>query len=181
MPPGTQIAASPETVVGVKYNVVVATSDDVRALLRAYLDAVGLSEGIQARIWKAAQLTLAQVRVLRRLAPEPMALGELGASLGLSATSMTRLVDRLEERGLVGRRRDDDDRRRVTAVLTAAGRDLVGTLPLLGGTPIWEAAERLSPQQRTRIGKAMEEFVRAVREVDQERIEAQTQAGVVAR
>jgi DNA-binding MarR family transcriptional regulator len=151
------------------YNVVVATSVEVRALLRAYLDAVALSESIQARIWKAAQLTLAQIRVLRRLVPRPMALGELGSDLGLSATSMTRLIDRLEERGLVERLREDDDRRRVTAALTAAGRDLIATLPLLGGTPIWEAAERLSPEQRERIGEAMREFVSAVREVDRER------------
>jgi DNA-binding MarR family transcriptional regulator len=157
-------------VFGNTYNVVVTASDpEVRALLRAYLDALSLSENIQTRLWKRAQLTLAQVRVLHRLAPGPRTLGELGADLGLSPTSITRLMDRLEERGLVERRREGDDRRRVTAVLLPAGRDLVAALPLLRDTPIWEAAQRLSPQQRRRIGAAMREFVRAVLAVEAER------------
>ena len=144
------------------------TTTDValRVLLRAYLDAVGLSEGIQARVWRKAQLTLAQVRVLRRLAKEPKTLGELGADLGLSPTSMTRLIDRLEERGLVERRRDGDDRRRVTAVLLPAGSALVADLPLLQGTSIWQAAQRLSPPQKKRIAAAFAEFVSAVRAVE---------------
>jgi DNA-binding MarR family transcriptional regulator len=162
------------------YNVVVGASDpEVRALLSAYLDAVGLSENIQTRLWKSAQVTLAQVRVLRRLAPEPRTLGELGADLGLSPTSITRIVDRLEERGLVERRRGGDDRRRVTAALLPAGRDILPALPLLDGTPIWEAAQRLAPQQRQRIGAAMRAFVSAVRAVEAERSAEATEVAPV--
>jgi len=138
----------------------------MQALLVAYLDAVGLSEGVQARVWKKAQLTLAQVRVLRRLAKQPQTLGEVGAELGVSPTSMTRLVDRLEERGLVQRRRDGEDRRCVTAALLPAGRALVADLPLLAGTPIWHAAQGLAPRQKKRIAQAFNEFVSAVRAVE---------------
>src|ERR1700694_2582911 len=95
------------------YNIVVPATNpdesDVR-LLRAYLDAVTLSEALQPRIWHAAELTLAQVRVLRRLAKQPRSLGQLGADLVLAPPSMTRLVDRLEERGLIERRRDEEGR-----------------------------------------------------------------------
>ena len=42
--------------------------------------------------------------------------------------SITRLVDRLEERGLVARRRSSEDRRRVDCTLTAAGLALVTEL-----------------------------------------------------
>ena len=148
--------------------VVMSTDPEVVALLRAYLDAVGLSEGVQSRIWKAAMLTLAQIRVLRRLARGPRALGELAVELGISPTSMTRLIDRLEERGLVERRRDDPDRRRVVAALRPAGRDLVAAVPLLDGTPIWAAAENLAPDDRRRITAALQDFVGAVREADPE-------------
>src|ERR1700694_400130 len=140
------------------YNIVVPATNpdesDVR-LLRAYLDAVTLSEALQTRIWHAAELTLAQVRVLRRLAKQarslrpaggdpalaelplaqvrvlrslakqPRSLGRLGADLVLAPPSMTRLVDRLEERGLIERSRNDDDRRKVLATPTAEGRRLV--------------------------------------------------------
>ena len=168
--PGCNTGQLASTIFDHLYNVVVGASDpEVRAFLRAYLDAVGLSEGIQTRLWKSAQVTLAQVRVLHRLAAEPRTLGELGAELGLSPTSITRVVDRLEERGLLERRRGGDDRRRVTAVLLPAGRKLVAALPLLRGTPIWEAAQRLSPEERQRIGAAMREFVSAVRAVEAER------------
>ena len=156
-----------------------ASDPEVRALLGAYLDAVGLSESIQTRLWKSAQVTLAQVRVLRRLAREPRTLGELGSDLGLSPTSITRIVDRLEERGLVERRRGGDDRRRVTAVLLPAGRDILPALPLLDGTPIWEAAQRLAPDERQRIGAAMREFVSAVRAVEAERSAEATEVAPV--
>lgn len=41
---------------------------------------------------------------------------------------VTRLIDRLEARGLVGRTRDPDDRRAVMIRLTTAGRELVDQL-----------------------------------------------------
>src|SRR4030088_1059367 len=104
------------------YNIVLTTTnpDDSEArLLRAYLDAVTLSEALQTRIWHAAELTLAQVRVLRRLIKKPQTLGQLGTELALAPPSVTRLVDRLEERGLIVRQRDLEDRRKVVATLTA--------------------------------------------------------------
>lgn len=145
-----------------------ASDPAVRPLLQAYLDAVGLSEGVQSRIWKTAELTLGQLRVLRRLAQAPKSLGEVGAELSLSPTSVTRLIDRLEERGLVERRRDQGDRRRVEAALLPKGQELIAGLPVLGGTPIWEAAHRLTPRQRESIAAALRDFVQAVREVEEE-------------
>ena len=148
---------------------------DVR-LLRAYLDSVTLSEALQTRIWHVAQLTLAQVRALRKLAKQPRSLGQLGAELVLSPPSVTRLVDRLEERGLIERRRDDDDRRKVLANLTAEGRRLVGEIPLLEGTPIRTAVERMTPADRTRIAAAMRDFTSAVRQVEEETLLVETEA-----
>jgi DNA-binding MarR family transcriptional regulator len=42
--------------------------------------------------------------------------------------AMTRLIDQLEERGLIGRRRQEADRRIVDLELTAAGRKMVESL-----------------------------------------------------
>ena len=143
------------------------TEDSVALLLRAYLDAVTLSEALQTRIWHAAQLTLAQVRVLRWLAKQPLSLGQLGNDLALAPPSMTRLVDRLEERGLIERHRDNEDRRRVLASLTRAGRQLVSEIPFLEGTPIRSAVDRMPVADRNRIADAIEEFNAAVRQAEE--------------
>jgi DNA-binding MarR family transcriptional regulator len=145
------------------------TVDDpsIQALLRAYLDAVTLSEPLQGRIWAASQLTLTQVRALRRLAREPKPLGELGAELGLAPPSVTRVIDRLEERGLIERRRDASDRRRVVAAILPAGLRLVTSVPLLEASAIRQAAERIAPADRARIARALIEFAEAVRAVEQ--------------
>jgi len=152
-------------------------SDDSRLrLLRAYLDAVTLSEAIQTRIWHAAELTLAQARVLRQLAKEPRSLGQLGTDLRLAPPSMTRLADRLEERGLIARSRDAEDRRKVLVTLTAEGRRLVSAIPIFEGTPIRAAVDRMTVGDRERIAAAIREFSAAVIKVEEESLLVETEA-----
>jgi DNA-binding MarR family transcriptional regulator len=138
------------------------------ALLRAYLDAVTLSEPLQTAIWREAQLTLGQVRVLRKLARQPRSLSRLGDELALAPPSVTRLIDRLEERGLIERRRDPDDRRRVVATVTEEGRRLVSALPFLEGSAIRKAVDRMTVGDRERIAAAFRDFHAAVRRLDAE-------------
>ena len=149
-----------------------STEESGRLLLRAYLDAVTLSEALRTRLWHDAELTLVQVRVLRRLAKRPQALGQLGTELNLAPPSMTRLVDRLEERGLITRQRQEDDRRKVIAQLTDKGRRLVTTVPFLEGTAIRTAVDRMSAADRERIAAAIQEFNSAVREMEDELVPA---------
>jgi DNA-binding MarR family transcriptional regulator len=56
--------------------------------------------------------------------PEPQRLSELGRHVLLSQPALSRLIDRLAERGLVERRPDPADGRGVRLALTPAGRDL---------------------------------------------------------
>ena len=58
-------------------------------------------------------------------APEPMRQKELAASLGLDGSSVVRLLDALEQAGLVERREGAEDRRAKTLHLTRAGRATV--------------------------------------------------------
>jgi DNA-binding MarR family transcriptional regulator len=82
---------------------------------------------------------------------------------------MTRLVDRLEERGLIERRRDDEDRRKVVATVTEEGRRLVSAVvPFLEGTAIRSAVDRMNVGDRKRIAAAMRDFNAAVRQVEEE-------------
>src|SRR5438552_4025411 len=100
--------------------------NQTREALLAYLDALTLAEPIQARLWQLAHLTLTQVSLLRELRSGSQTAGVLGQAVGLSPTSLTRLVDRLEGRGLVIRRRESEDRRCVEIRLSAAGERLLG-------------------------------------------------------
>ena len=134
-----------------------------------------LSEALQTRIWHAAELTLAQVRVLRRLT-RPQTLGQLGTELALAPPSVTRLVDRLEERGLIVRQRDLEDRRKVVATLTADGRRLLSAIPFLEGTAIRTAVDRMKVADRERIAAAFREFNAEVRQVEDELLMAAVKA-----
>jgi DNA-binding MarR family transcriptional regulator len=55
---------------------------------------------------------------------EPMSVGELGSRLRLDSGTLTPVLKRLEQAGLVTRRRDSDDERRVLVALTTAGENL---------------------------------------------------------
>lgn len=84
-----------------------------------------------ARALKPSGVTPAQYNVLRLLhhaGTAGLACGGLSEQLVRHDPDVTRLLDRLEARGLVERSRDTEDRRVVLARLTKAGRHLLETL-----------------------------------------------------
>jgi len=74
-----------------------------------------------AALISTEDLTPAQLSTLFRLRRAELTAGDIGAVLGLSAPTVTHLVNRLERRGLVERLRSDTDARRRPVVLTEAG------------------------------------------------------------
>lgn len=70
-------------------------------------------------------LTPQQGQLMCVLMPRPYGMGELGGVLGLAKSSLTGLVDRSAERGLVRREPDPDDARAVRVALTPEGRRIV--------------------------------------------------------
>jgi DNA-binding MarR family transcriptional regulator len=56
--------------------------------------------------------------------------GVLAERMQLAHHSTVELIDRLEERGLVQRRRDDEDRRQVLVQITPAGEEILTELSL---------------------------------------------------
>ncbi|WP_297834450.1 MarR family winged helix-turn-helix transcriptional regulator [Pseudomonas sp.] len=57
---------------------------------------------------------------------------ELCRHLSLDSGSMTRMLDRLEQKELIVRVRSETDRRQVHLALTAEGQKLSGLLPMIG-------------------------------------------------
>lgn len=77
----------------------------------------------------ALDLTPPQAGLVRAVAQQPgRSQQALAAQLGTPATRLVALVDALEQRGLLERRRNPDDRRLYAVHLTAAGGELLGDL-----------------------------------------------------
>lgn len=68
------------------------------------------------------------LRILRGAQPDALTCGEIGERLVSPGPDVTRLLDRLEQRGLVTRLRDAEDRRVVRARITPEGSALLAGL-----------------------------------------------------
>jgi DNA-binding MarR family transcriptional regulator len=82
-------------------------------------------------VLKAAGLSGPQynvLRILRGAGPKGLACGEISELLITRDPDITRLLDRMEKRGLVARRRESGDRRVVTARITKEGLALLADL-----------------------------------------------------
>jgi DNA-binding MarR family transcriptional regulator len=88
-----------------------------------------LSRG-PTEVFKTAELSPTQYNVLRILrgAGEPLTCGEIGKRMITRDPDITRLVDRLEKRGLILRSRESRDRRTVIVRITDAGLELLAKL-----------------------------------------------------
>ena len=99
------------------------TINDVARMLRTYADYRGAQFGV----------TRAQWAVLVRLDRfEGLKQSELAEMLDLQPITLTRLLDRLCESGLIERRSDPNDRRAKRLFLTAAARPMLEQLGALG-------------------------------------------------
>lgn len=118
--------------------------NDVARLLRTYAN------------YKAAQfgITRAQWAVLVRVErAEGVNQSELAETLDLQPITLTRLLDKLCESGLIERRADPDDRRAKRLFLTPAARPLLDQLSVLGEETM---ADTLAGVERASIEQMVE-------------------------
>lgn len=88
-----------------------------------------LSRGL-IQVLKTEDLSATQYNVLRILrgAPEGLPCGEIAVRMITRDPDVTRLLDRLEKRGLISRCRETKDRRTVMARITPGGSKLLSRL-----------------------------------------------------
>ncbi len=72
---------------------------------------------------------------------------ELCRNLSVDSGSMTRMLDRLEQKNLLIRQRSEADRRQVRLVLTEEGQGLVALLPKIGADAMNQLAGAITPQE----------------------------------
>jgi DNA-binding MarR family transcriptional regulator len=92
--------------------------------------AEALSWGVSETL-KAADLTPTQynvLRILRGAAPEGATCGQISERMVTKDSDITRLLERLDARGLITRSRDGQDRRYITVKITNEGLGLLASL-----------------------------------------------------
>ena len=95
-------------------------NDAWEAMLSAH--AAGMRQFAAADIWAEASMREYDVLYALSKSTTPMRLGELNRHVLLSQPAVSRMVDRLAERGFIARRPDPADGRGVRLALTEAGR-----------------------------------------------------------
>ncbi|MBV9538672.1 MAG: MarR family transcriptional regulator [Acidisphaera sp.] len=129
------------------------------AALAAYLKLLRASRSVLVRVERcitARGLTPTQMGVLECLLHHgPLTHRELGRKVLTSAGNITDVVDKLEARTLVERRRDTADRRLVRVSLTAQGRDRIEVVFPDHARDIAEAMGGLDPGELMRLGELL--------------------------
>jgi DNA-binding MarR family transcriptional regulator len=95
-----------------------STIEDVLTTLRRIIRATDLHS---KHLEKIAGLTAPQLLLLELLRNGEVIASQLARQMSLSQATVTTIIDRLEKRGLVRRRRSNSDKRRVYTALTTAG------------------------------------------------------------
>ena len=102
----------------------------------------------------------AQLHALRQLSDSPsMSLTELAERTHTDISSVSVVVSRLVEQGLVARKAADEDRRRLSLALTARGRSLLRRAPEAGSSRLLTAAAHLSDREVRALASGLGKLV----------------------
>ena len=89
----------------------------------------------------------------------PITATDLAHQIHLSASTVVRILDRLESRELIVRERQKDDRRRVHLTATIAGHELSAKAPYSEQHPLRAALKQLPLQEQERVTSLLERLV----------------------
>lgn len=111
----------------------------------------------------ASGASAAQLFVLTALYDEPASsLGELAERTLTDQSSVSTVVAKLVDKGLVARKPDAGDRRRIVLRLTAAGERVVRTAPRLPQASIVEVVKAMPAKRRDELVRSLEALVTAI-------------------
>jgi DNA-binding MarR family transcriptional regulator len=118
-----------------------------------------LVNAVYAESSRAYGLTPQQGQLLCVLMPRPYGMSELGDVLGLAKSSLTGLVDRSAQRGLVRREPDPEDARAVRVALTTEGARLAGEFYAETARRVERLAEGLDATDRRALATLLARVV----------------------
>jgi DNA-binding MarR family transcriptional regulator len=97
-----------------------------------------------------------------------MSMSDIAGNTMVNVSTLTRIIDLLEKKGFLERRRRSGDRRVITIALTEKGRSVAENSPPLVHHKIVHAVNMLSESEREELFQALETLTRLV-EIDDER------------
>lgn len=101
---------------------------------------------------KSVGLTVPQLVVLKEVADAGLIpIGQIARQVSLSQATVTNIVDRLEQRGAIARKRAETDRRKVFVELTPAGSELLERSPTILQEEFLNAFEQLQPWEQSQM------------------------------
>lgn len=132
-----------------------AITNSVLIAIRKIIQSIAMNS---KSLVKRVGLTGPQLMILHEVAHEgEVSVGEVAKAISLSQGTVTGILERMEKKGLVNRRRSNSDRRRVLVKTTATGKQLLESAPPLmqeafverfSGLQDWEQTMILSSLQR---------------------------------
>lgn len=104
-----------------------------------------------------------QLGVMRSLMREEQTISDLSRIFVLDPSTLVPVVDSLERKQLILRRRDPNDRRRVPLTMTERGRQLVGSIPLLDdGDPLIQGLTALGKERTEAFLNQLRELMKTL-------------------
>jgi len=133
----------------------------LRASVRALVRRFSVSERADVT---CCGVTVAQAAALEALAAEgPVRLGDLGRSLGIAPSTLTRNLARLESSRLVARESDPQDARSARVGLTARGRRAALAVAAQEEGFARQVLERIPAERRAQVVESLGDLLAAVR------------------
>ena len=132
-------------------------SDEVLTALRKIIQSIDLnSKSLERRIG----LTGPQLYVLKVVSDsDVVSVGKIAKIVSLSQGTVTGILERLEKRQLIIRKKDAQDRRRVLVTITDPGKSLIKNAPPLMQEAFVEQFERFRDWEQTMILSALQRLV----------------------
>jgi len=129
-------------------------NDNVRHLMQ-------LLQTRSKKIRKETGITGPQMLAMKTLSEHPdLSISEIARRIFLHPATVVGIVDRLEERSFVKRRRSKKDLRQVNVRLTAKGRNALRKAPGAAQAPVLGALEALPDRKLKRLSVSLAQLVR---------------------
>ena len=139
-----------------------ALLDDVKAMQQILMRLSWASQRLLAHQLEAFHLTVPQLvtlRALHRHMPEGCSMSALAEAAHQVSATMTGIIDRLTEHGLVERRPDPNDRRALRVSLTQAGQSLLAEIDNLQQERMLRVFSSFSTQERHEMLRLMSHYL----------------------
>lgn len=137
---------------------------ETRAALHLWIALSRALGSIEERLCEQVEshgLTLTEFAVLEALLHKgALPIGEIGDRVLLASSSMTYVIDKLEDRGLLRRRRSEEDRRALLAELTPEGREKIDTAFPEHAALIRDLTSELTMEEKRRTASVLKRLGR---------------------